>query len=110
ARLVPIGEALDMPAVVVNKGARQTIASGGNITSPDLRTPCPLTSGWVQIKDESGDLLALGEVHGVGNTPGSAAPAFVQILPKRVLCADETPADPAGGARHPGMGRGARGR
>jgi len=110
-RLIPIGESLDMPTVIVNKGARQLIATGGHITSPDLRTPCPLTSGWVQIKDEQGDLLALGEVQGVGNKPGSAAPAFVQIMPKRVFCADEAPKHPArGGRAQHGMRRRAHGR
>ena len=111
ARLVPIGDALDMPSVTVNRGARQLIATGGHITSPDLRSPCPLTSGWVQIKDEDGDLLALGEVQGVGHKPDSAAPAFVQIMPKRVFCADEAPRHPARGGRpQHGMRRGAHGR
>lgn len=112
ARLVPLGEALEIPSVVVNKGARQVIATGGHITSPDLRGPCPLTSGWVQIKDESGDLLALGEVQGVGQKPESAAPAFVQIMPKRVFCGDDAPRHPARGGRHAhgGAGRRAHGR
>ena len=111
ARLLPIGDALDLPAVTVNKGARQVIATGGHITSPDLRGPCPLTSGWVQIKDDDGDLLALGEVQGVGQKPDSAAPAFVQIMPKRVFCADEAPRHPARGGRpHQGSRRRAHGR
>lgn len=110
SRLVPIGDALEMPAVTVAKSARQVIASGGQITSPDLRSPCPLSSGWVQIKDETGDLLALGEVHGVGQKLGSAEPAFLQIQPKRVFCGDEDSAHPARGRRRQGAFRGARGR
>ena len=29
---------------------------------PELKTDCPVDEGWVQLKSEAGELLALGQV------------------------------------------------
>ncbi|GMW03076.1 MAG: tRNA pseudouridine synthase B [Candidatus Hydrogenedentota bacterium] len=70
--------ALDLPEVHVKPICRTVVASGGVLGFHDLTGPCPVTEGWVQIKEESGELLAVGEVdtHETG----------VRIRPKRVLC------------------------
>jgi hypothetical protein len=44
----------------------------------DLRGDCPARDGWVQIKTESGELLALAELRWTAGQP--------RIQPKRVLC------------------------
>lgn len=60
ANLIPMGEALDLPEVVVGEGCRSRVASGSVLTVSDMVEPCPAREGWVQVKDEAGSLLALG--------------------------------------------------
>ncbi len=74
-RLVPIEEALDLPSVAVRGAAHRTVASGGVISREHLVGDCPVRHGWVQIKAQSGELLAVGQV-----LPGRL------IQPKRVFC------------------------
>lgn len=77
ARLMPMGAALDLPSVVIRNDARIALARGNPITGLDLKQPCPIREGWVQVKGENGHLLALATV--AGNAMG------VQIQPKRVF-------------------------
>ncbi len=77
ARLLPMDQALDIPSVVLRKERRSVLATGGVLSASDLREPCPVCEGWVQIKSDTGQLLALGTVQ------GTAAGARVQ--PKRVF-------------------------
>jgi tRNA pseudouridine55 synthase len=77
-RLQPLGAALEMPEVRVRNMSRTAVADGNTLDPKDLQGACPITSGWIQIKSETGELLALGNVqveHGM-----------VRIQPKRVLC------------------------
>jgi tRNA pseudouridine55 synthase len=75
--LLPMGQALDLPAVVVKAGRKSIVATGGTLSTPDLTEPCRMHEGWVQIKDDRGELLALGE------TEPSAMGALVH--PRRVF-------------------------
>lgn len=77
AHLLAMGDALDLPVVVVKSGRKSIVSSGGTLSTPDLTQPCHVREGWVQIKDERGELLALGE------TEPSAMGALVH--PRRVL-------------------------
>ncbi|NUM54328.1 MAG: tRNA pseudouridine(55) synthase TruB [Candidatus Hydrogenedentes bacterium] len=79
AALLPVNDALDLPAVCVRNASRATVETGGALERRDLRSDCPADSGWVQVKAENGDLLALGEVQ--------SNLGVVRILPKRVLSA-----------------------
>lgn len=76
-RLVDMGEVLDMPSVTVRARGEQLIASGGSLRRPELKTDCPVAEGWVQLKSERGELLALGQVR--------HAQAELQVVPKRVF-------------------------
>jgi tRNA pseudouridine55 synthase len=76
-RLVDMGDVLDMPSVTVRARGEQLIASGGSLRRPELKTDCPVSEGWVQLKSERGDLLALGQVR--------RADAELQVVPKRVF-------------------------
>lgn len=76
-RLLPMDDALDLPVVTVRASSRAVLDQGGLLATPDFTAPCPAREGWVQLKSESGRLLALGVVQ------GSAAGALVQ--PKRVF-------------------------
>ena len=58
-RLVPIDEALDLPETRVAEAHAAIVCSGGAISSKALLAPCPVSKGWVQIKDEDGKLLAV---------------------------------------------------
>lgn len=78
ARLIPMENALDLPDVIVRSFGKKTVASGGTLGRHDLSAECPVEAGWVQVKTEGGELLAVGEVHKVGQA--------VQIQPKRVFC------------------------
>lgn len=62
ARLMPLGEALDFPEVIVRPSGIKSIAAGNALRPRDLRTPCTAREGWVQLKSESGELLALAQV------------------------------------------------
>jgi len=75
--LVPMEDALDLPAIVVRPSSRSVVAAGGGLVDADLETPCPVRSGWVQIKSDRGRLLALGTVQ--------ATAMGARIHPKRVF-------------------------
>lgn len=76
-RLLPIDTALDLPEVTIRPGARSIAVGGGVLHAQNLAQPCPVQEGWVQIKLESGKLLALGQVQ--------LLPTGLHIHAKRVL-------------------------
>jgi tRNA pseudouridine55 synthase len=76
-RLLPIDQALDLPKVIVRSASRPQLANGGTLLRTDLMEDCPVSEGWVQIKGDSGQLLALGTVQ-----PSAAG---VRIQPRRVF-------------------------
>ncbi|MBI3119022.1 MAG: tRNA pseudouridine(55) synthase TruB [Candidatus Hydrogenedentes bacterium] len=61
-RLLSMDEALDLPQVIVNRLGRDAVRSGGKLTVAELRGQCPVREGWVQVKSEQGELLALATV------------------------------------------------
>ncbi len=75
--LVSMDNALLLPEVVVLRPRRSVVASGGSLSPQDLREPCPVTEGWVQVKSYEGELLALGTVEATAMGP--------RIHPKRVF-------------------------
>lgn len=77
SRLLSIDTALDLPTVVISQRARATAKAGGALSVGDLIGPCPVQEGWVQIKLESGRLLALGQIQ--------IGPHGLRIHSKRVL-------------------------
>lgn len=77
--LLPSSDALDLPSVCVRTASRNTVESGGALERRDLREDFSAAAGWVQIKAESGELLALGEVQ--------SNFGVLRIQPKRVLSA-----------------------
>ncbi len=77
ARLVEMGAVLDLPAVIVSQRGEQLIASGGALRRAELQGDCPVDEGWLQLKSDGGELLALGQVR--------RGPPELQILPKRVF-------------------------
>ncbi|MCF6286836.1 MAG: tRNA pseudouridine(55) synthase TruB [Candidatus Hydrogenedentes bacterium] len=76
-RLLPMGSALELPVGIVNPDALPILANGGTLSSGNLVEGCPITSGWLQLKNSEGELLALAQVE---STP---VEAFVH--PKRVF-------------------------
>jgi len=76
-RLTPMGAALDLPEVRLGRGSYELLASGAQLEASDLGSPCPVSEGWVQIKDLAGELLALGTVQ--------ASAAGPRIQPRRVF-------------------------
>lgn len=76
-RLLPMDRALGIPVVLVSRSLRSAIASGAALRVQDIIGDCPVTDGWVQIKFESGRLVALGLV--------KSGPTGLWIHPKRVL-------------------------
>lgn len=82
ARLLPMGEALDLPAGVLEDDALAALANGNPISSRNLVGGCPVSHGWLQLKNQSGELLALGMVE----------PAGLESLvhPKRVFFNDRS--------------------
>ncbi|MEX2015217.1 MAG: tRNA pseudouridine(55) synthase TruB [Candidatus Hydrogenedentales bacterium] len=76
-RLMPIEDALDLPQVVLRPGGRRLIASGSPITPRDLKEDCPVSAGWVQLKSDKGELLALGQVQ--------QSATAISIVPRRVF-------------------------
>lgn len=81
SRLLSIDTALDMPEVVLREVRRSIINAGGSLTQLDLLNPCEVREGWVQIKSERGELLALGMIQ-----PTAAGP---RIQPKRVFVGND---------------------
>lgn len=77
ARLISMDHALDLPEVVVRNSSRSAVGSGNTLTVTDFKEPCPVREGWVQVKSDSGALLALGMVE-----PTAAGP---RVHPKRVF-------------------------
>lgn len=77
ARLLPMGDALDLPAVTIRRQGERMLASGNALGRVELKTACPVSEGWIQIKSETGELLALGQV--------KEGPGELQVLPKRVF-------------------------
>ena len=75
--MLPMEEALTLPRVAVRSFSERLIACGNAVGRPDLEDDCPVTDGWVQICNERGKLLALGQVSLVGSA--------VRIQPKKVL-------------------------
>lgn len=61
-RIIAIDNALDLPAVVVRAAFRGLVLSGGNVIRVHCTGEFPASSGWVQLKAENGELLALGTV------------------------------------------------
>jgi tRNA pseudouridine55 synthase len=76
-RLLSADEALDLPRVTVRPASRRTVTSGGLLSADDFLNGWPVEHGWIQIKSDRGDLLALGEV--------VATPAGPRVQPKRVF-------------------------
>lgn len=76
-QLLPMGEALDLPEVVVRRSGMSALHHGNPLTNLDLKEVCTVRDGWVQIKNDAGRLLALGFAQ--GNAMG------VEIQPKRVF-------------------------
>lgn len=81
SRLLSIDHALDLPEAMVREERRSVLNAGGTLANSDLRTPCEARAGWVQIKNERGELLALGVIQ-----PTAAGP---RIQPKRVLVGND---------------------
>ncbi|MBM3288647.1 MAG: tRNA pseudouridine(55) synthase TruB [Candidatus Hydrogenedentes bacterium] len=79
AALLPANDALDLPAVCVRNASRGAAMSGNALERRDLRNDIPVDKGWVQVKAENGELLALGEVH--------SSFGVLHVQPKRVLSA-----------------------
>lgn len=76
-RLLAMGDALDLPVALLDERARSALANGNPIPGADLLEGCPVTEGWVQLKDHAGELLALGTV----DTTGLGS----HVHPKRVF-------------------------
>jgi tRNA pseudouridine55 synthase len=77
ARLLPMDKALTLPEVTVRASAMPALLSGNTLGAPELRTACPVSEGWVQIKSERGRLLALGLAE--------ATDYGIVVQPKRVF-------------------------
>ena len=80
AHILPMGKALELPVGVVAPEAMKVLVNGGTITNSDLMEGCPVVSGWIQLQNDVGDLLALAEV--------DATPTESFVYPRRVFCAD----------------------
>lgn len=77
SRLISPDEALDLPEVVARASGRRAVAAGAMLLPQDTVGEAPVQEGWVQIKNESGTLIALGEMQ--------ATPRGMAIQPKRVF-------------------------
>jgi tRNA pseudouridine55 synthase len=64
ARLIPMDNALDLPAVTLRSTAMQALLRGNPLGPPELRAACPVDEGWVQIKSERGRLARPGHRRG----------------------------------------------
>lgn len=61
-KLMPMGVALDIPKIVVNAQGLRMVTSGNQINPKQVVGEVPDDMGWVQLKNESGDLIAVGEL------------------------------------------------
>lgn len=77
AALLPVNDVLEVPAVRVRNASRGIVIAGGTLERHDLTEDCSVDKGWVQLKSERGELLAMGEVQ--------AGAGALHIQPKRVL-------------------------
>ncbi|NIA12867.1 MAG: tRNA pseudouridine(55) synthase TruB [Nitrospiraceae bacterium] len=75
--LLSIDDVVDLPEVLVPVSTCSAVAAGKALRSREWVGECPVEQGWVQLKLQSGKLLALGQVH-VGS-------AGLWIHPKRVF-------------------------
>lgn len=75
--LMPMGDALDLPSVTIRRAGERQLAAGGALGRVELKTALPVREGWVQVKSESGELLALGQV--------KEGPGELLLQPKRVF-------------------------
>lgn len=75
--LEPMADALEMPAATLKRTSLRAVRSGDMLALCDLKTECPVSEGWVQLKTPDGRLAALAMV--------SASPMGVRIHPKRVF-------------------------
>ncbi|MFO7976849.1 MAG: tRNA pseudouridine(55) synthase TruB [Candidatus Hydrogenedentota bacterium] len=76
-RLLPIEKALSLPQVTLREHGRQPVTHGHSIGRQAISGDCPVDTGWVQVKTESGKLLAIAEVHRDAHG--------IRIQPRRVL-------------------------
>lgn len=76
-RLLCIDSALDLPEVFVPPRMRNLVVTGGSLGPGDIVGGCSAREGWVQIKLESGKLLALGQIE--------LAPGGARIHARRIL-------------------------
>ena len=60
--LMPLGDALDLPEVVVRRGRYGLVSSGTALGPGDITSDFPEEEGWVQLKSDDGELLALAQV------------------------------------------------
>jgi tRNA pseudouridine55 synthase len=77
--LLPMGDILDLPTVVLMQSGLTIVNTGGTLLNAHLLEGCPVREGWVQIKNEKQELLALGTVE--------ATSMGAQIHPRRVFSA-----------------------
>lgn len=75
--LMPMGDALDLPSVTIRRAGERQLATGAALGRVELKTMPTIREGWVQVKSESGELLALGQV--------KEGPGELQVQPKRVF-------------------------
>jgi tRNA pseudouridine55 synthase len=78
-RLLPMGEALTMPEVIVRSAGRRMLATGSDLLREHLEGECPIEEGWIQVKTRSGELLALAQVQ--------PSPWGKRLQPRKVFCA-----------------------
>ncbi|MCK5861064.1 MAG: tRNA pseudouridine(55) synthase TruB [Candidatus Hydrogenedentes bacterium] len=76
-KLISMGDALDIPEVCVDAARVAIVQSGGSISCNAQESPCPVSTGWVQIKDDSGSLIAIAQAQ-----PTAIG---VRLQPKRVF-------------------------
>ncbi len=77
AHLVPMERALDLPEVFVSAKGREIVVRGGRLTEDMLESKCQSAQGWIQVKSDSGELLALAEI--------KPTRFGIELLPKRVF-------------------------
>ena len=77
SRLLPMEDALSLPEIVLRPSARRALQAGNSLGGNLVKGEVPAAAGWVQIKTESGRLVALGVV--------VPSPNGWVVQPKRVL-------------------------
>ncbi|MDX9972071.1 MAG: tRNA pseudouridine(55) synthase TruB [FCB group bacterium] len=77
SRLLRPEDALDLPAIVVKAASRRTVVDGGTLDQNDWIGRLPVEQGWLQVKTETGALLAVGEVR--------PTPHGLTVQPRRVI-------------------------